>query len=402
MAWRMPATDAPAPDAPSLEQPMPASDSRIDHEMNASPLPPDNTAGLRQQVLDWFVRRQRESWSTADEQALQQWLAADAAHRAAYVQWEQHWRAIDAVPADAIAQLRRNLAHDKAQPSATAAAAPSPRPAAAAPAPAAALPALRRRWLLPSLGMAAAVVMTSGTGLLAWQHWQAQPVFKQAYASQRGQQLQVQLPDGSELRLDTATRLEVAYYRDRREVLLHEGQAVFSVQAGPQRPFHVLSGPVGITVVGTRFSVRYTPGLAGSDGVRVAVEEGKVRVVRRDGAPGPALAQIAEAQTLVAGQQISANPEGSLRPIQPVAAEGIAAWREHRISFVNTPLAQALAEFERYGSTGLAISDPAVAALRLSGTFDPSDTQTLRKVLPHALPVRLQQVAGGLEIRALR
>ncbi len=148
--------------------------------------------------------------------------------------------------------------------------------------------------------------------------------------------------------------------------------------------------------------MRYTPGLAGSDGVRVAVEEGKVRVVRRDGAPGPALAQIAEAQTLVAGQQISANPEGSLRPIQPVAAEGIAAWREHRISFVNTPLAQALAEFERYGSTGLTISDPAVAALRLSGTFDPSDTQTLRKVLPHALPVRLQQVAGGLEIRALR
>ncbi len=366
-------------------------ESRIDHEMNAPPLPPDNAAGLRQQVLDWFVRRQRAGWGAADEQAFQQWLQADAAHGSAYAQWEQHWSAIDAVPADAIAQLRRNLAHDKAQLSAAEQA--PVRPATAG---------LRRRWLLPSLGMAAAVVMTSGTGLLAWQHWQAQPVFKQAYASQRGQQLEVQLPDGSQLRLDTATRLEVTYYRDRREVLLHEGQAVFSVQAGPQRPFHVLSGPVGITVVGTRFSVRYTPGLAGSDGVRVAVEEGKVRVVRRDGALGPALAQIADAQTLVAGQQITADAQGSLRPVQPVAAEGIAAWREHRISFVNTPLAQALAEFERYGSTGLTINDPAVAALRLSGTFDPSDTQTLRKILPHALPVRLQQLAGGLEIRAAR
>ena len=127
-----------------------------------------------------------------------------------------------------------------------------------------------------------------------------------------------------------------------------------------------------------------------------------MRVVRRDGAPGPALAQIAEAQTLVAGQQITVDAQGSLAPVQTVAAEGIAAWREHRISFVNTPLAQALAEFERYGNTGLSISDPAVAALRLSGTFDPSDTQTLRKVLPHALPVRLQQGAGGLEIRAAR
>uniref|UniRef100_UPI0028B1E1FA FecR family protein n=1 Tax=Comamonas sp. TaxID=34028 RepID=UPI0028B1E1FA len=206
----------------------------------------------------------------------------------------------------------------------------------------------------------------------------------------------------SQLRLDTATRLEVVYYRDRREVLLHEGQAVFSVQASAQRPFHVLSGPVGITVVGTRFSVRYTPGLAGSDGVRVAVEEGQVRVVRRDGAPGPALAQIAGAQTLGAGQQINADGQGRLGSLQPVAAEGFAPWREHRISFVNTPLSQALAEFERYGSTGLTISDPAVAALRLSGTFDPGDTPTLRKLLPHALPVRLQPVAGGLEIGALR
>ena len=361
--------------------------------MNATPLPPDNTAGLRQQVLDWCVRRQREDWSAGDEQAFQQWLEADASHRSAYLRWEQHSAAIDAIPADTLAQLRRNLAHDKAQ--LAAAQPPALRPATAA-------TALRRRWVLPSLGMAAALLMTSGTGLLAWQHWQAQPLFTQTYVSERGQQLAVQLPDGSQLRLDTATRLEVAYYRDRREVVLHEGQAVFSVQANPERPFHVLSGPVGITVVGTRFSVRYTPGLAGSDGVRVAVEEGQVRVVRRDGAPGPALAQLAEAQTLAAGQQITADAQGSLAPVQQVAAEGIAAWREHRISFVNTPLAQALAEFERYGSTGLTISDPAVAALRLSGTFDPSDTQTLRKVLPHALPVRLQQGAGGLEIRAAR
>ena len=376
-----------------MSRPCPPPESRIDHEMNATPLPPDNTAGLRQQVLDWCVRRQREDWNAGDEQAFQQWLEADASHRSAYLQWAQHSAAIDAIPADTLAQLRRNLAHDKAQLAA-------PQPPALRPA--TAVTALRRRWVLPSLGMAAALLMTSGTGLLAWQHWQAQPLFTQAYASERGQQLAVQLPDGSQLRLDTATRLEVAYYRDRREVVLHEGQAVFSVQANPERPFHVLSGPVGITVVGTRFSVRYTPGLAGSDGVRVAVEEGQVRVVRRDGAPGPALAQIAEAQTLAAGQQITADAQGSLAPVQQVAAEGIAAWREHRISFVNTPLAQALAEFERYGKTGLSISDPAVAALRLSGTFDPSDTQTLRKVLPHALPVRLQQGAGGLEIRAAR
>lgn len=141
--------------------------------MNAPPQPPDNAAGLRQQVLDWFVRRQREAWSAQDEQAFVQWLQADARHRSAYRQWEQHSAALDAMPADTLAQLRRNLARDKAQ---LAAAQPPALPAAAA------VTALRRRWVLPSLGMAAAIVMTTGTGLLAWQHWQAQPVFKQAYA----------------------------------------------------------------------------------------------------------------------------------------------------------------------------------------------------------------------------
>ena len=356
--------------------------------MTPSRQPPEMTPALRQDVLDWFIRRQRDGWSAQDEAAFQAWLGTDASHHRAYAQWESNWKALDGVPADTVARLRRNLQRDKARDGAG-----QDRPHGQVP-----LGMPRRRFLKPALAVAAVAAVAGGTGLLAWNHWQARPVFIQAFSTQRGQQARVSLPDGTHLRLDTATRLEVTYYRQRREVKLLDGQAVFDVQADAARPFQVLAGPVAAAVVGTRFSVRHTPGLSGNDGVQVAVEEGRVRVRRRDGAPDDALRDVPDIVQLTAGQQVMADTEGRLALVTAAPGEGIAPWRDNRISFVNTPLAQALAELERYGSTGLTVRDPAVAALRLSGTFDPRDVRTLRRVLPSALPVRLRESDGTTEV----
>ncbi len=357
------------------------------------PQSPQDAPGLRRDVLDWFVRRQRSDWGMEDETAFQTWLAADASHCDAFAQWESHWKALDAIPADTRAMLRRNLQREKA-PSTPGTAIQSLRrhPPMGSDNP-------RRRFLVPAFAAVAAVAVMASSGFLAWNHWQAQPVFAQTYSTPRGKQVEVPLPDGSRLRLDTATRLEVAYYRQRREVKLLDGQAVFSVQADATRPFHVLAGPVDVMVVGTRFSVRYTPQVAEDPGVRVSVEEGEVRVAPLGSAFAPAGPGAREVGVyLTAGQQVVADTQGVLAPVMPVPGEDIAPWRNNRVSFVNTPLAQALAEFERYGSTGLQVRDPAVGALRLSGTFDPRDTQTLRRVLPGALPVRLQQAGGVAEV----
>ncbi len=341
--------------------------------MNA-PLP-SYDADLRDKVLAWCVRRGRDTWSPADEAGFQAWLAGSSDRREAWAEWEARWKALDGIPAEAIAALRSRLALDKARHAAGAAA-----PAWAA-----------RRRLVPVLASVALAVVAGGSALLAWSHWQAQPVYAQVFASARGQQVEARLPDGSQLRLDTATRLEVTYYRQRREVKLIDGQALFSVQPDAARPFQVLAGPVGVTVVGTRFSVRYTPGIAGASGVRVAVEQGQVRVARLDAGDY----ESADAVHLTAGQEVQADARGVLSPAAPVASDDIAPWRRNRVSFVNTPLDQALAELGRYGSTQLVVRDPGVAQLRLSGTFDPRDVQTLRRVLPMALPVRLTATSEG-------
>lgn len=331
-------------------------------------------------ALDWFVRRSGGPLAAADEAVFQAWLAADPAHRAAFARHQAGWRALDALPQDGLRMLRQNLADDKA----AAAAHAAPR---------------RRAWWrelaawTPQAALAAAALMVSCGGYLAWSLWQQQALFTQSFATARGQQLEVSLPEGSRLRLDTLTRAEVAIYRGRREVRLPQGQAMFQVAGDAARPFDVLAGPLRITVVGTRFSVRYTPDVPGHAGVQVAVEEGRVRVARA----GRSAAHDAGIE-LVAGQQIASDMGGLLGAVSAVPAAGVAPWRESRVSFDDTPLDQALAEFGRYGPVHLSVREPAVAALRVTGTFDPRRLDNFARLLPQVLPVRLREQGGEAEI----
>ncbi|MCR6475922.1 FecR domain-containing protein [Variovorax sp. ZS18.2.2] len=348
-------------------------------------LPPSEEASrLRQEVIDWFVHRRRPDWNARDERIFQNWIDADPRHADAYRQWESRWQAFDAIAPETVAAWREGFAGNRV----ATASAPT-----------------RRGFLKPAFALAAAGVVAGGS-YLGWSHLQAQPVFVQAFATQRGQQLEVPLPDGTVLRLDTTTRLEVRYFRQRREVRLIDGQAVFLVQSDAQRPFDVLAGPLQVRVVGTRFAVRYTPAVVGAEGARVSVEQGRVRVTRRDVAPGggwvePVSDAVPQgAVFLTAGQQVQSDVQGVLAAVSAVPGDGIAPWREHRLSFLDIPLARALAELERYGSTGLVVRDPAVAALRLSGTFDPRDARMLRRMLPSALPVRLKGDGPVVEIVA--
>lgn len=350
--------------------------------------PPDLTehdahAPLSQQALRWWVRSQH-GLSAQEQSALQQWQAQSPAHQQAYAAWQADWQALDQLSPAAMQHLRDQLAHDLA------AEAARPRQ----------LPLRQRLWqslrtgrqLVPyRLGaastrwaqgaVAAALVLGTVFGVMevvGWSPWQSPPQFAQAFAAPQGQQTQVQLPDGSLLRLDTSTQLDVALYAQRREVRLAQGQAMFQVQGDAARPFDVLAGPVRITVVGTRFAVRYTPGMAGYDGVRVAVEEGRVQVA----APGAAPV------LLTAGQQVVTDAAGTLGPVVAVPPSGVAPWRAHRVSFDDTPLAQALAELGRYGPTGITLQDPQLGALRLTGTFDPRHLDNFVRALPRVLPVR--------------
>lgn len=347
------------------------------------------------QALDWFVRR-TDGLDAAEEQSFQEWLHADPAHAAAYAQWEGDWRWLDAAPAQGIAQLRANLARDKTAMAAVHAA-PHPQQARQPEQSSRAswFSRLSGAFFSPRAMSAFAGFVMLIAGAAAWNYWW-QPVFSETYRTARGEQADIALPDGSRLQLDTATTAALALYRGHRDLTLPEGQIRLQVKSDVDRPFDVLAGPLRITVVGTRFAVRYTPEIPGRDGVRVAVEEGRVRVARAGwfGDKGEV--------ELTAGQQIVANANGTLGVVSSVAIADVAPWRDSRISFDDVPLQQVLAEFARYGDSGMTVRDPAVAAMRITGSFDPRRLDNFRRVLPQALPVRLSRSGDVTEIVSIR
>lgn len=340
------------------------------------PTPPDEALEL--EAATWAVRS-RGGLDAHDRLRLQAWLAADPRHVQAFDALSGTLRAVRQMPEHEAARLRAGLPGRSGPP---------------------AWQAFMRPFVAP-VATAALVLATAAAG---WYGWWLQPTFDQSYASARGQQVAVTLSDdmaeGSRLQLDSATRLQARLYRDRREVRLDDGQAMFAVHSDPSRPFHVLAGGLRITVVGTRFSVRHTA--SGMDAGRtiVAVQEGRVHVQRQAGEPSATgKAPMVE---LAAGQMLegSADGDAGLGTVSPIDPLAVAPWRSGRISFNQTRLDQALAEFERYGPTGLVVRDPAVAALAVGGSYGLRQSHRFAEFLPQLLPVKLVQRDGITEIVA--
>lgn len=235
---------------------------------------------------------------------------------------------------------------------------------------------------------------------IGWHQWGQGRFFSTQYAVKRGQSQTIALPDGSVLVLDAETQAKVIFYRDRREVRIKEGQVMFSVAPDRDSPFQVLVGRARVTVVGTRFSVRYRQTGMDADTVNVAVEEGHVRVADVGGWFGRgAGAEV----NLVAGQGLSMAADGHMGKVSAVAPGSIALWRKGLVHFENTSLGDALVELERYGSTGLVVRDPAVAAMPIGGSFQVTRPDEFARMVRQILPVRLvPREAGKFEITLQR
>ncbi len=391
----VPNRPAASPDTSPASSPQEEADARDFAEFIAGQDPLDATAA------GWVVRR-HDGLTPEEEAELQAWLAADPAHTRALAQVEDVWGRMDELPDEGVVALKAGLpSHEAGTALPPSVAIPGPQHHPRLPSSAHPASPGRRSWLI-GLGrlIPQAVVAFSIVGVVwyGWNIWQHQPTFQQSFATARGEQKKVNLPDGSILWLDTATQAEVALYRQRREVRLTDGQALFAVQSNSDQPFDVLAGSTRVTVVGTRFSVRRTrSGLGAGGSVSVAVEEGRVRIASDSAThkAGDAGASV----ELGAGQSVTADAAGELGPVTHEGASA-ALWREGRVSFSGTPLAQALAEFERYGDTGLVIRDPAVGALKVNGSFDLRQVGAFARALPRVLPVRLSTRNGQTEITA--
>lgn len=305
----------------------------------------------------WLLRQDAGPWTERDAAEFQAWLAQSAGRRAAYYRFKGAWQEAGRLRA----LLGQDVRHPETSAAAEMAGVPAPR---------------RRHWrrILPRMATAAGLACI--LGIAAYLLVPSADV----YVTPVGGMETVALPDGSRMTLNTDSRLHVDMDAADRRVRLRQGEAFFEVAKDPDRPFVVEAGHKRITAIGTAFSVRRN----GSD-VRVVVSEGRVQV-ESDASGMP---RALKAPVLDAG--MVANAQGSAVLVQarsPVEIAHDLSWRTGQLVFRDTPMAEAVAEFNRYNVRKLVIEDPAVAEFRVGGIFKATHLDAFVSLVQQGFPVQ--------------
>ncbi len=240
--------------------------------------------------------------------------------------------------------------------------------------------------------MAAMAAGIAGAGV--WVFRGRERISTLAYASLLGEIRDIPLPDGSHVTLNTDSAITVEFAKGRRLVRLLRGEAYFQVAKNPDRPFIVMGPMAQVRTVGTSYTVRLVePGT-----MKVQVTSGRVALE----SPPAKLTQSLQSAGLwpVTSNTshdavfVDPNQEALIRltqssglasdlgggeidiSVRAVAADTLARglmWRDGRLSFEGSTLAQACAEFARYSPRRITIADNSLAHMHISGLFHAND-----------------------------
>ena len=301
---------------------------------------------LTKQAADWVARLSGQP-GEADWLAFEAWLGGDTRRRGAYDKALMLSLAIDR---DAVT-LAGRLA-DR--------------------------PVSRGRPVLWGSGlMAVAAVAVTFTAL----HPAPEPKAT-VYATAKGERRNITLADGTRIALNADSRLTVAMRADRRELTLASGEAAFTVVHDANRPFVVHVGDRVLRDIGTEFDAVRRDGL-----VTVAVREGMVSMERPDDArrrvtlgPGSRAEHREGSQEVMV---LAANPEDAF------------SWRSGRLIYRDQPLAEVVADLNRYGDDRIKAVGPA-ASLKFTGVLAIDNQAAMIQRLQSLAPVTATSRKDGV------
>lgn len=316
---------------------------------------------LKDVAAEWILKQHTGEWTEADAMELQQWMQVATTNRVAYLRAQSAWneasrlKVLGAGLTPGIVPSSRDFngsAFFKQQPGRSDLVEPH----------------VPRRPMRAAWGLAASVLLAI-SGYVAWHRGN---VTVEEYSTAVGVTSAIPLSDGSKVTLNTDSEIQIHLTEAERSARLEQGEAFFEVSKDPSRPFVVMAGERRIVVLGTKFSVRRE-----NDEVQVVVTEGLVRLDDAKIAAGG----VARAKaTRVAVEQRSL-PE----------VEELLSWRSGFLVFHETPLAEAVAEFNRYNKRQVVIRDASVAALKVSGNFKATYLDSFVGLLEEAFPVEVER-----------
>ena len=335
-----------------------------------------DTETIEARAAEWVIRRSGESWSETDQESLDSWLSESTLHRVAYLRLETVWREIPRLKALGAGNLPGVVPPPGtwSTPQSLSTSIGTDRPWLRA-------LAFRRQ------AMAAVILLI----LFAGFYWTFAHIRggTSHYATAVGGLQVVHLGDGSEVTLNTNTRLRVELGSRARRIELDSGEAYFVVGKDPSRPFVVRVADHMVTAVGTQFAIKRI-----ASGAQVLVVQGQVEL--RSSSAGTAEGPV----TLDAGTLArTVKSEVMVARIAEAEAGLLLSWRSGFVVFRDTSLADAVAELNQYLPRKLVIEDSSVASIRLSGRFRTDNLDAFLSLLQQGFPVTVEETADGIVLK---
>ncbi len=292
---------------------------------------------IRAEAAAWLARLRADAKNADDEHAFRTWLAEAPEHAVAFEAVTEVWEEAGAAWTEAVAGL----------------------PADGRP--------TRRRLLLASAGSLAA----ASIGLVFWRS-----AYAGVYETAIGEQRHVVLPDGTQVFLDTDTRIHAAYNSQMRVVALERGRCNFHVMESDERPFVVDAAAQRIVAERTTFDVRRE-----GDDVCVVLVQGSVSV-------SSAKAKTPRREVIRSGQRLIVRSEQA--HIDKPNLVPLLAWQTGQAVFDNETVTGAIREMNRYSVVPIAVKDEDVAKMRISGGYRVGDNVAFAHSVATLLPVILE------------
>jgi len=323
---------------------------------------------LQREATEWFARMRGEN-AERHRAGFERWLARGAVHRSVY-------NRIANLYSDGKRVNWDNL--------------PPPQPVRGA---------AKRVWIA-SLGVAALV------GFVAWR-MVAVPILPDdsslnvpsveiarksdasQYATRLGEIRTVKLSDGSKLTIDTDTLVTVDFGPAARHLRLEHGRARFEV-AHEARPFVVDADDIKVIARGTVFDVSYLEGRR----IKVQLFQGAVDVKSRSPRAGAATVRLQRGGTVV----LDPNADPHLIPKNADAPDD---WPKGMVEFRRAPLADVIAQMNRYAVSKVRLADPSLGKIEVSGAFRIDDADALAGHLAQLLGLRVERTAGEIILTRL-
>ena len=315
------------------------------------PNSPDTSTDLQnlaEEALVWLVKLHSGRASEEDRRQCQAWQATSPSHHMAYQEAEGLWRDVG--------KLRSTGESIQAT-------VPPPR-------------FTERLWsrLNPWTAVAACILLAAG---VLWIEHDLQWI-RSAMADYRtdvGEQRIVTLEDGSTLHLNTDTAVNVTFSANKRDLHLLKGEASFTVTRDPMRPFVVNSGAILTRALGTAFAISRHSGV-----ITVTVMEHQVQL-------GFFSNNAGQAPTVHEGEQVRYSSEEGFSPVRRIDLGKETAWQRGKVIFESQSLATVIEELNRYRQGRIAILNPALRALKVTGLFDVADPDAALRMIQHTIPI---------------